>query len=114
MTEEVSGNYGATVATLCVHRMSHGAHTHVVPHVPHSETNGSLSEYIYVEGTFMCYAMRLICLSVTLTLTIEGDRERLPPSHPYLNDSRERLPPIHPDLNDRRRQGETTTSPPLP
>ena len=36
----------------------------------------------------------------TLTLTIEGDRERPPPSHPY--------------LNDRRRQRETTTQPPLP
>ena len=36
--------------------------------------------------------------SLSFTLTI-GDRERPPPSHPY--------------LNDRRRQRETTTQPPL-
>ena len=38
--------------------------------------------------------------SLSRTLTIEGDRERPPPSHPY--------------LNDRRRRRETATQPPLP
>ena len=55
--------------------------------------------------------------SLSFTLAIEGDRERPPPSHPYLNDrrrQRERPPPSHPYLNDRRRQRETTTQPPLP